>query len=219
MLALITLIVSGRRAFMVISLISPLILFVIFRVSGLPNPFRLKLLFFIIVLVSSVSLIGYMAFNLSIETIIYDVLAGFDFGDSSNLSASARVEQFYALFQGWMDNPLFGSGHGAAALGSVRSDEQAWAYELSYLALLFQIGLIGSLIYFSALLWTIIKSICIVRTNPKAAGMLLPLLVGLICFLVANATNPYLAKFDYLWTIFLPIGILNAYLLRTSTWT
>lgn len=215
-LALITLLISGRRAFWVISLASPFILFVIFRMSGLANPFRIKLLFFVIVLVSFASLIGSVVFKLSIESIIYDVLAGFDFGDSSNLSASVRAEQFYALLHGWMDNPLFGSGHGAAALGSVRSDKQAWAYELSYLALLFQIGLIGSLIYFFALLWTFIKSIRVIRTNPKAAGMLLPLLVGLTCFLIANATNPYLAKFDYLWTIFLPIGILNAYLLRTS---
>jgi hypothetical protein len=216
MLALFTLLVSGRRAFWVISLVSPLILYVIFRMAGLANPFSRKMLFFIIVLVSSVSLLVSVVFKLSIESIIYDVFAGFDFGDTSNLSASARAEQFNALLHGWMDNPLFGSGHGASASGSIRSDEQAWAYELSYLALLFQVGLIGFIIYFSAVLWTFVKSICVVRTNPKAAGMLLPLLVALICFLIANATNPYLAKFDYLWTIFLPVGILNAYLLRAS---
>jgi O-antigen ligase len=165
---------------------------------------------------STIFLIGSVVFKLSFEGIIYYVLAGFDFGDSSNLSASARAEQFYALLHGWMDNPLIGSGHGAAAQGSVRSEEQAWAYELSYLALLFQIGLIGSLIYLSALLWTFIKSIRVVRTIPKSAAMILPPLVGLTCLLIANATNPYLAKFDYLWTIFLPVGILNAYLLRIS---
>ena len=216
MLAFITLLISGRRAFWVISLTSPFILFVIFRISGLANPFKMKQLFYVIVLMSSVFLIGSVVFKLRFESIIYDVLAGFDFGDPSNLSASARAEQFYALLHGWMDHPLFGSGHGAAVLGSVRSEEQAWAYELSYLALLFQIGLIGSLIYFSALLWTFIKSIRVVRINPKSAAMILPLLVGLACFLIANATNPYLAKFDYLWTIFLPVGILNSYLLRTS---
>jgi O-antigen ligase len=216
MLALITLLISGRRAFWVISLVSPLVIFVIFRMSGLANPFKLKPLFFGIVLMSSIFLIGAVVFELNFESILYGVLAGFDFGDSLNLSASARAEQFYPLLHGWMDNPLFGSGHGAAALGSVRSEEQAWAYELSYLGLLFQIGLIGSIIYFSALLWTFIKSIRFVRTNPKSSAMILPLLVGLTCFLIANATNPYLAKFDYLWTIFLPVGILNAYLLRTS---
>jgi len=215
-LALITLLISGRRAFWVISLASPLILFVIFRMAGLANPFNLKSLIFVIVLMSSILLFGSVIFKLSFENIIYNVLVGFDFGDTSNLSASARAEQFYALIHGWMDNPLFGAGHGSAAPGSVRSVEQAWAYELSYLALLFQIGLVGSLIYFSALLWTFIKSICIVRTNPKSAAMILPLLVGLICFLIANATNPYLAKFDYLWTIFLTVGILNAYLLRAT---
>ena len=215
-LALITLLISGRRAFWVISLASPLILFVIFRISGLANPFKLKQLFFVIVLMSFIFLLGSVVFKLSFEGIIYDILEGFDFGDSSNLSASARAEQFYALLHGWMDNPLIGSGHGAAALGSVRSEEQAWAYELSYLALLFQIGLIGSLIYLSALLWTFIKSIRVVRTIPESAAMILPLLVGLTCLLIANATNPYLAKFDYLWTIFLPVGILNAYLLKIS---
>lgn len=216
MLALITLLISGRRAFWVISLATPLILFVIFRISGLANPFKLKPLFFVIVLMSSIFLIGSLVFKVSYESIIYDVLAGFDFSDSSNLSASAREEQFYALLHGWMDNPLFGSGHGAAAIGSVRSDEQPWAYELSYLALLFQVGLIGSIIYFSALLWAFLKSIRVVRTNPKSAAVILPLLVGLTCFLIANATNPYLAKFDYLWTLFLPVGILNAFLLRPS---
>jgi O-antigen ligase len=216
MLALITLLISGRRAFWVISLASPLIIFAIFRISGLANSIKIKQLFFVFVLMTTIFLIGSMVFKLNFESIIYDVLAGFDFSDSSNLSASIRAEQFYALLHGWMDHPLLGSGHGAAALGSIQRDERAWAYELSYLALLFQIGLIGFLIYFSALLWTFIKSVRIVRTNPKSAAMILPLLSGLSCFLIANATNPYLAKFDYLWTIFLPVGILNAYLLRTS---
>ena len=216
MSALFALLISGRRAFWVISFASPLILFVIFRMSGLANPFKLRPIIVIILLISFASFIWSAAFKLSPIDIIYDILAGFDFSDSSNFSSFARTEQFHALLNGWMDNPLLGSGHGAAALGSVRSDEQAWAYELTYLALLFQVGLIGVIVYSSAVLWMFVKSIRLVRANPESAAMLLPLLVGLTCFLIANATNPYLAKFDYLWTIFLPIGILNAYLLRGS---
>lgn len=215
-LALITLLFSGRRIFWVVAAASPLIIFVIYKVSGLENPFKFKPLFSIVVIVLSTFLTGSAVFELSFKSILDDILAGFDFGDSSNLSAYARAEQFYALLHGWMDNPLFGSGHGAAAPGSIRSDEHPWAYELTYLALLFQIGLVGSLVYASALLWMFVKSIRLVRVRPEAAAMLLPLLVGLTGFLIANATNPYLAKFDYLWTIFLPIGILNAYLLRTT---
>jgi hypothetical protein len=216
-LALFTLLISRRRAFWVISLASPLIIYVIFRISRLANPFKLKPLFYVIVLASFALLIWSVVFKLSIENTYYAVLAGFDFGDSFNFSTSARTEQFHVLLDGWMNNPLMGSGHGAAALGSVRSDEQAWAYELSYLALLFQVGLIGLIVYSSAVLWIFVKSIRLVRTNPESAAMLLPLLVGLACFLIANATNPYLAKFDYLWTIFLPVGILNAYLLKISS--
>ena len=215
-LALITLLISGRRAFWVITAASPIIIFVIYRVSGLANPFTLKSLFFIFLLMLATSLVMSVVFELSFMSIIEMIVEGFNFGDSSNLSASVRAEQYYALLHGWMENPLIGSGLGASALGSIRSHEQPWAYELTYLASLFHIGLIGSIVYASALLWTFVKSIPVVRTSPEVAAMLLPLLVGLACFLIVNATNPYLAKFDYLWTIFLPVAILNAYLLRTS---
>jgi hypothetical protein len=32
-------------------------------------------------------------------------------------------------------------------------------------------------------------------------------------FLIANATNPYLERYDYLWVIFLPIAFVNLSLL------
>jgi hypothetical protein len=40
-----------------------------------------------------------------------------------------------------------------------------------------------------------------------------PFLAGLICFMIANGTNPYLAKFDYMWIIFIPVALLNSGLL------
>ena len=52
------------------------------------------------------------------------------------------------------------------------------------------------------------------RRIPESAGLLIPTLSGLFCFLIINATNPYLASFDYLWVVFLPVAILNAYILR-----
>jgi len=215
-LTFITLLISGRRAFWVIVTISPLVIFVIYRVAGLANPFKVKSFFYLAVFVLLSLLIGDLVFELRFDQYIGNILAGFDFGDVSNVAASARAEQFYALLHGWMENPLLGAGHGAAAPGSIRSAEHPWAYELTYLALLFQIGLIGSIIYASAVFWIYVKSIRFVHIRPRAAAMFLPLLVGLTCFLIANATNPYLMKFDYLWTIFLPVGVLNAYLLQCS---
>lgn len=42
---------------------------------------------------------------------------------------------------------------------------------------------------------------------------ILPVLVGTACFLIANTTNPYLAKFDYIWVVFLPVALINIWLL------
>jgi hypothetical protein len=50
--------------------------------------------------------------------------------------------------------------------------------------------------------------------HSEDALVIVPALMGLICFLVGNATNPYLAKFDSLWVLFLPLAILNVAALR-----
>jgi hypothetical protein len=38
---------------------------------------------------------------------------------------------------------------------------------------------------------------------------MLATLVGFTCFLVGNATNPYLEKYDLMWVIFLPVALIN----------
>ena len=93
-----------------------------------------------------------------------------------------------------------------------------YEYELGYMSLLFHTGLVGVSIYGGAVCWLFVKSARIVRRHPEAAGMLIPLLTGLMCFLIANTTNPYLEKFDLLWTLFLPIAVLNAYSLNNNKW-
>jgi len=35
-------------------------------------------------------------------------------------------------------------------------------------------------------------------------------------FLIANATNPYLARFDGIWVIFLPLAFINRWLLTEN---
>lgn len=53
-----------------------------------------------------------------------------------------------------------------------------------------------------------------IRSSVEYGRLMLPLLVGLTCFLIANATNPYLLKFDYMWVIFLPLAIINRFLIE-----
>lgn len=124
----------------------------------------------------------------------------------------ARSSQFAALITGWREHPLLGAGHGAVA-SVVRSTEQPWAYELTYLALLFHTGLIGLFVYASGVIWIFWVGVRSIGCR-GADVAIVPVLAGTASFLIANATNPYLEKFDYIWVIFLPVAFLNVWLLR-----
>lgn len=211
-LSIIILLVSGRRAFWLIAGISPVVVWVLMvtariKTLNVRRVLLLTLLCFFLVAISPF-------FGIDLQRVWQEFLSAFDFSDISNMSSYLRREQFFALYAGWLDFPLIGNGLGATASGSLRSVEQPWAYELSYMALLFHTGLVGMLVYCSAVVWIFFKSIKVLRSCPDSVGLILPALSGLACFLIANATNPYLAKFDYLWTLFLPIAVLNAYLLK-----
>jgi hypothetical protein len=127
----------------------------------------------------------------------------FDF--SENASNVERRLQFASLHDGWRDAPLFGAGAGAAA-GYSRSQEQPWAYELSYVAFVFQYGLIGFLLYAAGIIFLAHRLILFVKHEGRSSFSFC-ILSGVIAFLVANATNPYLSKFDFMWVVFLPFAM------------
>ena len=86
-------------------------------------------------------------------------------------------------------------------------------YELSYVALLFHTGIVGFAIYAAAVIWIYRMGLRIIRSGDRIGLYMVPALVGTTCFLIANATNPYLEKFDYIWVIFLPVALINYWLL------
>ncbi len=210
LLSIVVLIVAGRRGFWVSAALSPVIAFCLVKFSGLKVGMNKTLRQFL-------PLAGAMVVALSVFAIDYgtlwvDFIVGFEFSDSTNVSANARQEQFYALLAAWQHHPLLGSGLGSFTTASVRDSELPWTYELTYVALLFQTGLIGVLFYGSMITWLFARGVMIVRATPQAAAVLVPFMTGLAGFLIANATNPYLQKFDYLWTLFFPLCAINAYL-------
>jgi len=125
-----------------------------------------------------------------------------------------RSDQLAALTSGWLHSPLIGNGLGAVA-SVIRSPAQPWAYELSYNALLFKIGIIGVLLYAVGVGWIFWQGVRLVRSSPLSSSAW-PVLAGAVGFLVANATNPYLQKFDYLWVLFIPLAYVNYWRLESS---
>jgi hypothetical protein len=146
-------------------------------------------------------------YGFSVASVWRMFLRGFDF--QRDVSATARSNQLVALITGWANDPLLGAGHGASAAGSIRSVETPWAYELSYAALLFHTGLIGFMAYSTAVLWVYAEGLRVIRDGGARGGYMLAVLVGLSCFLIGNATNPYLEKYDLMWVIFLPVALIN----------
>jgi hypothetical protein len=138
------------------------------------------------------------------------VSSGFQF--NTDPVAISRRDQFRALVDGWWAQPILGSGHGAPAPGVIRSPSTPWAYELSYLSLLYHTGLVGVTAYALGLAWILRMSYAVARSGWPLAPGLVATLVGSAAFLVANGTNPYLEKYDYLWVIFLPVAFINCYL-------
>lgn len=208
-----TIFLSGRRGLMLVGFLTPIIVYSLAKLSNVRVQ-TYKFSMWPIIAAAAVIPILPLVIDINYDEIWRNFIASFDLTGGSDLSGSTRGAQFSVLLNEWLERPLFGHGHGAVVSGHVRNAEQPWTFELSYNALLFQVGLLGTLVYLVGILWIFATGIKIMRRSPQFAAYLLPLLSGLACFLIVNATNPYLQKFDYLWTVFLPICVINNLLLR-----
>lgn len=126
--------------------------------------------------------------------------------------ALMRARQLDALLDAWWQAPVIGMGHGASAPTMIRDTDMPWSYELSYAALLMQTGVLGVAVYALGILWVTVTALVVTRREDQFGRWLVPMLVGLVSFLIGNATNPYLLKFDYMWVIFLAVAVQNAWL-------
>jgi len=112
------------------------------------------------------------------------------YGVASN---GMRVEEAKILFRLIRKRPILGYGFGAVA----RQWGPSYAFELSYIALLFKAGIIGLLIYLSfplRLLWDSLR--IRLRKRPPPEGISLraasiPFAI-VLSIMLAGATNPYL---------------------------
>jgi hypothetical protein len=152
-------------------------------------------------------------------TLVYDFeprllwdrfVTGFDLSAQTvDGGGTERRQQLIALSNGWLGRPFWGAGLGASVLGSIRSETMPWSYELYYLSLLYQTGMVGFVAYSAGVAWIFWKGIKIIREGGALGRIMIPMLVGCTGFLIATATNPYLDRFDGLWVLFLPLAVIN----------
>jgi O-antigen ligase len=110
----------------------------------------------------------------------------------ADTSASLRETQAPKLWDAFKQNPVLGDGLGAVVHPRfVRDPAAPWSYELTYLQLLFQMGVLG-------LLAVLALPLAVVRRGLREAGRgvlrAAPLggAMAILGILVASATNPYL---------------------------
>ena len=206
---------SGRRAvLLVVGLAPPMTLLLL---ALLPRPERRELLW------PAILLIGALAFAVAAIGAFLGAFYGFDagllwemfregFDPRSSESSSIRAEQLSELMSAWKAHPLLGAGHGGFLRSHVRDLARPWSYELSYPALLFQTGVLGFALYAALFAWIFWQAVRMIRAGGEAGLTMLPVTVGLAAFLLANGTNPYLLKFDFMWAVFLPLALVNRWL-------
>src|SRR3990172_4424444 len=145
MFGMVIALLSGRRAMFLITALVPVIVLMLrsFQAPAhkLINRKILRRGLFISILLSFGAYVYLQfTFGLDFHALTDFFLLGFD--PSLDEGAYVREEQFFVLLEEWSKRPFFGHGHGAAAWGSIRSFDQPWAYELSYVALLFHTGIV-----------------------------------------------------------------------------
>ena len=206
---------SARRALLLVIIASPALVLVLRQLLPVAERRASRALVLHFLVIGGVAIMGlgmalHFVFGVSLGPAVDMFKRGFAF--ESYIRAVPRKEQFLNLVGAWAQSPVLGAGHGAVAPGWLRSEEMPWAYELSYVALLFHTGIIGFAVYAAGVLWIVRMSVRIIQQGNRLGLCMLSVLVGTICFLVANTADPYLEKFDYLWVIFLPLAFVNLWL-------
>jgi hypothetical protein len=210
-------ILSQRRAIIFITILFPFFVLLLTKYSNYVYRryiyVRLMKLIVIMVIVAGISLpilkgkIGYGANSLFI-----DFISAFDF--EGELSAKIRLEQMSVLINALSQNALFGAGLGVGVYGYTRDDLSPWNYEMRYVALLYQTGVIGFLLYISGIIWMFCMGVKAIAEGKEFKDPVLVMFCGLFGALTAEAINPTLNQFGHLWMIFIPLAVINIWLLE-----
>lgn len=158
------------------------------------------ILYFLSALAFSLVIMSYVQLELGVDFIyivemfIDKVLSG---------GGAERTNQAISLINGINDNFMVGSGHGIG-VDYLRSDNFPWRYELVWLATVFRVGVIGSIIYMSLFLFYLCCFSYDLYKN-KLDKYLIFMFGGFITALLASNTNPYIEASSFQWMYILPV--------------
>jgi hypothetical protein len=111
-----------------------------------------------------------------------------------------RAIQVRYLLEGFAEAPVLGSGFGAH-VGYRRSDERPWSYELTYVQLLFNAGVVGTSLLAAVFLTSFAQAVQVLRWHRADSAIPFAILVGVVSLLIGAYTNPYFGSFDRMFLV------------------
>ena len=122
------------------------------------------------------------------------------------LKTDVKYQQMVALWKGFLDFPLFGSGAGIGVENVIRNELRPWTYELSYNLILYNSGIIGTFAFIMYLFLLLYYLRYFIKQNAINKKVYLGMHNALLMSIIANATNPYFSSsFDFLWMLYIPM--------------
>jgi hypothetical protein len=116
-------------------------------------------------------------------------------------SVDERTIQKPFLLQAFAEEPVLGSGFGAAA-GYLRNYERPWTgYELTYHQMLFNLGIVGSTMLAAVFVSYVVMVILLLRRYGEWGAIPFALLLGCVSLLMGAYSNRYFGSFDYLFFV------------------
>lgn len=207
-LSIITIFISGRRVLLFEMLATSFLVIVLnylYNVSEsrkliMKNIIKFYIVILLAIVSSGVALLNYLNWDAN------------QFGDrffNAFESGNVRHMEIVALFNGFSEHPIMGVGFGKGVSDYVASYERPWTYEVSYSVILYATGILGSGVYLWCIGYIYYYLVISLKLKPSKIGITIAMLVSFTCFLIANATNPYLGSYDFMWMLFLPIAYIN----------
>lgn len=208
LLNFLTMFLSGRRI-MWLNILFSAILFGLLKFSSGHRIDRRRR----ITLLGSVFIIILAIFILLLNTGILERFFEI-FSNSDNI----RFVQIQKLWKGFLQNPFLGTGFGHE-INTIPGYEGTTIVEVTYNLMLYNTGIIGTMLYVIYILKIIQLILKEIKKNNYYKPLLIGVLVGFMLIIFNTATNPYMtSSFDFhifqifpLWIIYLSQKTKNSY--------
>lgn len=194
---------SGRKALEIVVIIS-IIIMLAYNLSLTSKKKMYKTISFISISLILFFLLSQTGAILSNENIINDIIFTLKKGLSNSAEGMiSRKDNMSALLEMWKESLIFGFGANSYAANSIANITSKWSYEIVYIAMLAQTGLVGVAIFFTGIL-SILKKL-FYKYKSSGNCIFLSVMLGFGSFVVCGATNP-LIYFVWPWTITLVVS-------------